>query len=65
VQPVGTVEVAHLLGVTRQRVAQLASEDPTFPRPIATLATGRLWDRDAIVRWAKKVGRSIQDPKAS
>lgn len=44
-------EVAAILGVTRQRVAQLAVNDPTFPQPEAVLASGRIWTRDAVQRW--------------
>ena len=46
-----------MLGVTRQRVARIVNEDPTFPDPLATLATGRVWERSAIVAWARSVGR--------
>ena len=48
---VGSGEVAAMLGVTRQRVAQLVVDDPTFPRPEAVLSSGRIWTREAIQRW--------------
>jgi hypothetical protein len=46
------VEIAELLGVTKQRARQIASE-PGFPRPVDGDAGGRLWDRREVERWAK------------
>jgi hypothetical protein len=56
---VGAVEIARMLGVSRQRVNQLALT-PTFPMPWRTLAQGRLWDLRAIERWAKRTGRELR-----
>jgi predicted DNA-binding transcriptional regulator AlpA len=53
---VGTIEIAELLGVSRQRVDQLARRDD-FPAPEAALASGRVWKRADVERWAKKTGR--------
>jgi predicted DNA-binding transcriptional regulator AlpA len=53
----GAYEVAELLGVTRQRVDQLARTDETFPAPEAELKSGRVWTREAIEAWAKRAGR--------
>lgn len=58
---VGAVEIAAMLDVTRQRVYQLTNEDPTFPEPEVELASGRVWKREAIERWAKANGRTIRD----
>jgi hypothetical protein len=44
-------EVADLLGVSRQRAAVLVDR-PTFPAPLATLSVGRVWDGEAVRRWA-------------
>lgn len=57
-----TVELAELLGVTRQRVDQLTRADG-FPSPAAELAIGRVWDRAAVIEWAKAVGRLPADFK--
>jgi hypothetical protein len=57
-----TVELAELLGVTRQRVDQLARAEG-FPAPAAELAIGRVWDRTAVIEWAKAVGRLPADFK--
>ena len=47
----GMAEVQQLLGgVSRQRAAQIVAR-PGFPAPLDTLATGRIWDRDAVVAW--------------
>jgi predicted DNA-binding transcriptional regulator AlpA len=53
-----TVEIAELLGVTRQRVDQL-SRSEEFPEPAAELAIGKVWTRDDILDWATKVGRRL------
>lgn len=50
----GAAEVAKLLGVSRVRVHQIAATDPTFPKPIAELAAGRIWDRVTIEEWARQ-----------
>lgn len=49
---VGSKEIQELLGVSRQRVDQL-SKSPGFPSPVASLASGRIWLRADIERWAK------------
>ncbi len=48
---VGVAEVAALLGVSRQRVAQIAGDYPDFPAPEAELAAGRVWSREAVEAW--------------
>ncbi len=53
-------EIAEMLGVVRQYVYRLESEDPSFPAPIAELAPGRVWKRADIVKWAKATGRQIE-----
>jgi len=52
----GTAEVAELLGVTNQRVDQLARR-PDFPKPVAVLAAGRIWNRAHVESWARRTGR--------
>jgi len=53
---VGITEIAQMLGVSRQRVGQLAKSDG-FPTPAVTLAAGPVWDRSAIEKWARHVSR--------
>jgi predicted DNA-binding transcriptional regulator AlpA len=48
---VGLSEVAQMLGVSRQRVYQLATAYDDFPSPEAELAAGRVWRRAAIEAW--------------
>jgi predicted DNA-binding transcriptional regulator AlpA len=55
-QLVGVAEIAALLGVTTQRVDQLARTEG-FPKPVAVLAAGRIWQRADIERWAHRTGR--------
>jgi predicted DNA-binding transcriptional regulator AlpA len=50
---VGVAEIAELLGVSRQRVAQLASRQD-FPRPVTVLAAGQIWQDREIRRWIKR-----------
>ncbi|MDQ0376588.1 hypothetical protein [Amycolatopsis thermophila] len=57
---VSSVEAAEILGVTRQRVNQLADR-PDFPAPLYRLKTGPLWTRMSVEafgkRWVRKPGR--------
>jgi len=47
----GVAEIARLLGVSRQRVDQLARAYPDFPKPEAELAAGRIWSTADIEAW--------------
>jgi len=48
----GTAEVALLLGVSRQRVLQLASR-AGFPEPVAVLRMGNVWRGAEVREWAE------------
>jgi prophage regulatory protein len=50
---VGAHEIHLLLGVTRQRVYQIARGN-SFPRPVARLAQGKLWLTDDIEAWIRE-----------
>jgi prophage regulatory protein len=54
---VSTHEIAEMLGVSRQRVDEIARTHAEFPKPIAKLRAGRIWRRADIEKWAKKTGR--------
>lgn len=58
---VSAPEVADILGVSSQRVHELAASKADFPEPMYELRTGKLWLRDAIEafgrRWERKPGR--------
>jgi predicted DNA-binding transcriptional regulator AlpA len=47
------VEIAELLGVTKQRAHQIAAEKG-FPAPLAEDASGRVWSRYEVQAWAKR-----------
>jgi predicted DNA-binding transcriptional regulator AlpA len=53
---VSTVEIATMLGVSRQRVDQLTRNEG-FPEPAAELAIGRVWERADVEAWARETGR--------
>lgn len=52
----GLTEIAEMLGVSRQRIDQLAHTDD-FPEPVAELAAGRIWERADVEAWARATGR--------
>jgi prophage regulatory protein len=53
---VGAHEIAEILGVSRQRVQQLA-RTAGFPQPVAVLAMGKVWVRSDVEEWAARRGR--------
>ena len=55
-QVVGVPEIAQILGVSRQRVYQLIEAYDDFPAPVATLAVGRIWSREAVEQWNRIQG---------
>lgn len=63
----GVSEVAEALGVTKQRVAELA-ESESFPAPIVRLRAGPIWERSAIARflgqWPRRPGRPPRGGRA-
>lgn len=48
--------IAELLGVSKQRVQQLAAGGK-LPEPHADLRIGRVWLRADIEKWARETGR--------
>ena len=62
---VGAHEIRDLLGVSRQRVYQLAGRSD-FPKPVATLAQGKIWALADIEAWIgarRQLGRSAAEPQ--
>jgi len=57
---VGVAEAAEILGVTKQRVSELA-RSRRFPKPLYDLAAGPIWVKATIEafaeRWERKPGR--------
>lgn len=61
---VGSAEIGRMLGgLSRQRVQQLIGR-PDFPAPEVTLEMGKVWQRSAVVAWAKSHGREVVDDRA-
>ena len=56
-------EVADLLGISRQRAAILVDR-PDFPRPIDTLAVGRIWSGADVRAYAEKRNRRLDGSDA-
>ena len=50
----GAAEVAAVLGVSRQRVLQLLNERDDFPRPVAVLRMGKVWDGPQVRAWEQR-----------
>ena len=46
------IEIAELLGVTRQRASTIVDERG-FPKPIGREGQSRFWDRREVTAWAK------------
>lgn len=57
-------EIAAELGVSRQRVHQLRTQD-SFPPPVADLSSGAVWNAQAIRRFARQWERKPGRPAAS
>ena len=61
---VGVAEIAAMLGVSRQRVDQVAAE-VDFPKPVAVLAAGRVWRRVEVETWIDEHPRKRRGPRPS
>lgn len=55
----GLAEIAELLGVTRQVVANWKVRKQNFPKPIAELKSGPVWEENTVVEWAESEGIQI------
>jgi predicted DNA-binding transcriptional regulator AlpA len=53
VPTVRLVEIAELLGVSKQRAHQIAEENG-FPAPLFEDVRGRVWSRHEVQAWAKR-----------
>ena len=59
----GAAEAAAIIGVSRQRLGQLASTSESFPAPEAELVGGRVWATEAIEAWKNDHPVSFSGPK--
>lgn len=57
----GVAELAEVLHVSKQRVAQLVNDHPMFPGPVVRLASGPVWTEPSVRRflneWPRRGGR--------
>ncbi len=60
---VSVPEAAEILGVSPQRVRELALTNPAFPEPMRELRTGKLWLRDAIDVFARRDPKPGRPPR--
>jgi len=51
---VGYVEIAEILGVSRQRARELATTNPDFPRPLAQLAASPVYTLPSVTAFAAR-----------
>jgi predicted DNA-binding transcriptional regulator AlpA len=54
IEPVGTAEIADLLGVKQVTVHAWRRRHADFPQPWRVLATGPIWSLAEIVHWASR-----------
>jgi predicted DNA-binding transcriptional regulator AlpA len=50
----GAVELADLLGVSRQRVGQLARDHDDFPDPVGTVSGASVWIVAEVLDWQRR-----------
>jgi hypothetical protein len=59
----GAREIGSVLGVAPNTVnAWLQRENVGFPRPVARLGCGNVWDIQEVLAWAARTGRTVQLP---
>lgn len=56
-------DIARRLGVSRERVRQLAQRDD-FPEPLGRLGRGQVWRWADVEAWAHETGREVHIPVA-
>lgn len=61
---VSVPEAADILGVSQQRVRELAATQARFPKPVYELRTGKLWLRTAIEAYAERRPRKPGRPSS-
>jgi predicted DNA-binding transcriptional regulator AlpA len=50
-------DIAGMLGVSRERVAQLAAEQENFPASVGMVGKSLVWHRADVERWQKTWAR--------
>jgi chromosome partitioning protein len=54
---VGIAEIAELAGVTKQAVTNWRMRFDDFPKPVQTLQSGPVWNRETVEQWVKTFKR--------
>jgi predicted nucleotidyltransferase len=54
---VGTKEAAQILAVSPPNFVRDWASRPDFPEPVATLSSRRLWEREAVESYRRRIGR--------
>ena len=62
---VGMSEIAQLARVTKQAVANWRDRSPDFPKPIAKLKQGPVWQLRDVVEWAKEKDIAVNVPEGA
>src|SRR5436190_23451867 len=50
---VGVAEIALIFNVSKQAVTNWRLRYDSFPKPIQTLSSGPVWERETVVNWVK------------
>lgn len=58
----GPAEIAAILGVSKQRVRELAAQDDTFPQPVAELIGGAIYVKSMIEEYQRQSTRQPGRP---
>lgn len=58
---VGTSEIAALASTSRSAVSNWIARNSSFPRPVADLACGQIWDKQDIEKWLLQNGYLKED----
>jgi chromosome partitioning protein len=62
VELLGLAEIAALLGVTKQVVANWKARKANFPKPMVELRSGPVWEKSDIVAWAESEDIPVVEP---
>lgn len=49
-----------MFGISSVRADQLQRRHKTFPKPVAKIAAGRIYDYDEVLAWAESTGRELK-----
>ena len=66
IQLAGLTEIAEMAGVTTQLASNWSNRSLSFPKPIAELRSGKIWDRTQVLAWlqANYLAKDMAPPNA-